>query len=285
MSLRTLFLMVGATWGLILGGLVGEAAFVLIFGVGWLPILSGDSWPEIANRALPAIAVLAGILIFAICVVAGWRYGARAMSRAANQPRARRAGFGLLGLSLAILVGIAALSQIDTDSNVADQETSDAQEAALANLTAARHTIDRIEFFGWNADTGSAGIVMRGNRSGDYHLTWQVVEPANGQVLADGRQLVSLGPGRRTVVVPLARDHMIEAYREKVLKGAGGVSIDALFRLAAAVEPALSPEESAALPPSEIQNLAAGRSALRSDVGIDFPMSFQVPDVRSIQTD
>ena len=194
-------------------------------------------------------------------------------------------GFSLLGLSAAILIGIAVISLTSKEQIVTTQDQRDAQVAAFADLTKAHHTIDRIEFFGWNAETGSAGIIMRGNRSGDYHLAWQITEPASGQVLAEGSELVSLGPGRRTVVISLARDGLIEAYREKVLKSAAGAAVDALFRLAATVEPALSPEEKATLPPTEIQNLAAGQSSLRSDVGTDFPMSFKLPDAPSIQTD
>ena len=199
--------------------------------------------------------------------------------------RIKLIGFSLLGLAVAVLVGIAAIFLTNNDQVITAQEQHDAREAAFANLTKAHHTIDRIEFFGWNDEMGSAGVVMRGNRDGAYHIAWQVTEPASGQILAQGRETVSLGPGRRTVVIPLARDSLIEAYREKVLNGADEIVADVNFRLAATVEPALNPEESATLPPLEVQNLALGQSSLRSDVGIDLPVSFQVYDTPAIQTD
>jgi len=196
-----------------------------------------------------------------------------------------RRGIILGGLLVAALVGIVAISLVGLEQEVAEEERGGAQETAFASFAAGQHTIDRIEFFGWNADAGSAGIVMRGNRAGDYHISWTVTESTHGQVLAEGREMVSLGPGRRTVVIPLARDGLIEAYREKLVKGAGGVIVDEAFRLAATLEPALSPDESAVLPPREIQNLAIGRSSLRSVAGIDLPMSFQLPAGPAIQTD
>jgi len=189
------------------------------------------------------------------------------------------------GLLAAVLVGIAVVSLVGVDQEVSDREQRETQGAAFADLAATLHTIDRIEFFGWNANVGSAGIVMRGNRSGDYRISWQVTEPTSGHVLVAGRKVVSLGPGRRTVVISLARDGLIEAYRESVLKEAGRGVIDEVFRLAATVELVPSPEESAALPPLEIQNLAIGQSSLRSVAGTDLPVSFQLPVAPAVQTD
>gem|GEM_PF-4327794 len=194
-----------------------------------------------------------------------------------------RALFFVLGAAVSAAVIVIFLA--GTERQATDQERDKAREAAFARLSADRHTIDRIEFFGWNADSGSAGIVIRGNRGSDYHISWQVTEPTNGQVLAQGREMVSLGPGRRTVVIGLKRGAIIAAYREKVLKDAGGVKVDEAFHLAATAEPALNPEESAALPPREVQNLAIGQSSLRSGVGIDLHFSFQLPAAPAVRTD
>ncbi len=285
MSVRALYLAVGAAWGIVLGGLVGLAIFVFALGVGGRYVFGNGGWPEFTDWALPAFAVFIGILTFALCVAAGRYVAGRAGSSTAAQHRTRRIGFGMLGLAAAALVGIAVMSVIGVEQKVADEDRREAQAVAFASLSAARHTIDRIDFFGWNADTGSIGIVMRGNRAGDYHISWQVTEPTDGQRLAEGREMVSLGPGRRTVVIPVARDGLIEAYREKVLKGAGGVVVDQPFLLTATVEPALSPKENAVLPPREIQNMAMGRSSLRSNAGVDLPMTFQVPAAPTVQTD
>ena len=192
----------------------------------------------------------------------------------------------LIATGAATLVVIAAIFFVGVERQAVDQDQGEAREAVFTSLSASRHIIDRIEFFGWNADSGSAGIVMRGSRRGDYNISWRLIEPTSGQVLAEGRKMVSLGPGRRTEVIGLERGAIIAAYREKVLGGAGGdVVVDEAFRLAATVEPALSPEESAALPPREVQNLVVGQSSLRSDVGIDVRFSFQLPATPAIQTD
>lgn len=191
----------------------------------------------------------------------------------------------LFAVGAAALVAVAAVFFVGIDRQAVNQDQGEARTAAFARLSTDRHTIDRIEFFGWNADSGSAGIVMRGNRNGDYQISWRMIDPTTGQALVEGRKMVSLGPGRRTVVIGLARGTLVSTYREKVLGGAGGVAVDEAFRLAATVEPALSPEESAALPPDEVQNLALGQSSLRSDAGVDVRLSFQLPTAPAAQTD
>ncbi len=259
MTNRALFLAVGAAWGVLLGGLAG--------------------W------ALPAFAIFAGFMAFTMSVAAGWVYGGRVCSHAVDRRRTRRTGFGLLGLWAVASAAIVSMSLIGFERQVAGPEQGKARGAAFASLSAANHTIDRIDFFGWNADWGSAGIVMRGSRNGDYHISWQVTESAHGQVLAEGRKTVALGPGRRTMVIGFERGVLSAAYREKVHGGTGGVKIDETFRFAATVEPVLSPEERAAMPPREVQNLELGQSSLRSGDGVDVPLSFQLPAAPTTQTD
>lgn len=262
MTNRALFLAVGAAWGVLLGGLVG--------------------W------ALPAFASFAGFIAFTMCVAAGWVYGGRVGSPTADRRRTRRTGFGLLGLWAVTGAAIVAVSPVGFERQVASPEQGKARAAAFASLSAANHTIERIDFFGWNADWGSAGIVMRGSRNGDYHISWQVTEPTDGQVLAKGRKTVALGPGRRTMVIGFERGVLSAAYREKVhgaTGGTGSVKIDETFRFAATVEPVLSPEERAAMPPREVQNLELGQSSLRSGDGVDVPISFQLPAAPTTQTD
>ena len=265
MTNRALFLAVGAAWGVLLGGLAG--------------------W------AIPAFAVFAGIMAFTLCVAAGWVYGGRVCSHAVDRRRTQRTGFGLLGLWAVTGAAIVAISLIGFERQVAGPEQGKAREATFASLSAANHTIDRIDFFGWNADWGSAGIVMRGSRNGDYRISWQVTESTHGQVLAEGRKTVALGPGRRTMVIGFERGVLSAAYREKVHGATGGtggtgvVEIDETLRFAATVEPVLSPEERVAMPPREVQNLELGQSTLRSSDGVDVPLSFQLPAAPTTQTD
>jgi hypothetical protein len=194
----------------------------------------------------------------------------------------------ILAVGVTVSLAIVAIFSIGIERQEAGLDQSESPKAAFDRLSAERHTIDRIEFFGWNAGSGSAGIVMRGNRGGDYHISWRMTETASGQVLAQDRKMVTLGPGRRTVVIGFVRDNLIAAYREKILEdmgGAGGTSVDETFRLTASVAPALSPEENAALPPREVRNLALGQSLLRSDSGIDIRFSFQLPVAPAVRTD
>lgn len=284
LSTRALFLAAGAVWGIILGGLIGSAAAVFVFGADAPASVGGGSWPQGARWARPAFAALAGLLAVALCVAAGGYYAARTGASAAGRRRARRTGYGLLGLGAVTFAGMVAISLLGAERQVAGYDRGDARDTAFARLSADRHTIDRIEFFGWNADSGSAGIVTRGKRTGVYQILWQVTDPTSGQVLAKGRETASLGPGRRTVVIDFKRSALIGAYRDKVLTGAGGVVAATAFRLTATVEPALSPADRAALPPRAIENLATGQSPLRSEAGVDLPVSFRLPVVPSFQT-
>lgn len=285
MSIRTIYLAAGAAWGALLGALVGLAAYVFVFGAGWHDLLDGDRGPVVTERVLPVLAILTGLVTLAACVAAGWYTGGRLVEAGVDHRRARRAGLGLLGVWAVTATSLVGVAIVGVEQEAADQATAAAQETAFSRLYAERHTIDRIDFFGWNAEDGSAGIVLRGNRSGDYQVGWQVTESNSGRVLAEGRQTVTLALGRRIVVIQINKASLITAYRETALPGKGGVVVDAVFRLTATAEPVPSPAERTSLPPQELQTLSIGQSTLRSTGKVDVPLSFSLSAAPAANTD
>jgi hypothetical protein len=285
MNIRRPYLAAGVSWGALLGILVGLAANVFVFGAGWPDLIGGDTEPVPTGRGLPVSAILTGLVTFAACTAAGWVAGGRAEASGVDRRRARRFGLGLLGLwavAALVLVGVVI---VGVEQEEIDQQTAAAQENAFSRLYAQRHTVTRIDFFGWNAERGSAGIVLHGNRSGDYQIGWRVTETKSGQVLAEGRQAVTLELGRRIVVIPLDRSSLITAYRKSVLPGAAGEVVDGVFRLTATVEPVPSPAERSTLPPQELQTLSIGQSTLRSTGFVDMPVSFPLSAAPTASTD
>ena len=285
MSIRTIYLAAGAAWGALLGTLIGLAAYVFVFGAGWHDLFDGDSGPVATERVLPVLATLTGLVTLAAGVAAGWYTGGRLVAAGVDHRRARRAGLGLLGLWAVTAISLVGVAIVGVEQEVADQATAAAQETAFSRLYAERHTIDRIDFFGWNAENGSAGIVLRGNRSGDYQVDWQLTEPKSGQVLAEGREMVTLMLGRRIVVIHLDQASLIAAYPETVLPGKSGAVVDAVFRLTATAEPVPSPAERASLPPQELQALTIGQSTLRSTGKMDVPLSFSLSAAPAANTE
>jgi len=285
MSLRALYLAVGAAWGVLLGTLVGLAAYVFVFGGGWLHIVDVDAGTATSGWIQPVLAILAGLVTVAACAAAGWVAGGKVAASRVGRRWARRAGLGLLGLWAVAASGLVGVAIVGVEREAADQQTAAVQETAFSRLYAERHTIDRIDFFGWNAENGSAGIVLRGNRSGDYQIEWQVIEPNSGHVLAEGRETVTLELGRRVVVINLDRANLITAYRETVPPEATGAVFDGVFRLTATIEPVPSPAERASLPAQELQTLAIGQSTLRSTGAVDVPVSFRMSAVPAATTD
>ena len=128
-------------------------------------------------------------------------------------------------------------------------------------------------------------MVVRGSRRGTYRFDWEIADSTDGRTLDSGGETLPLEPGRRTIIIQLDLGRLAAAYRTQVPTGAGGGLIKEMLRLTASLEPVPSPTERAALPPRELQDLAAGRSPLRDVRDGTVPASFQVPSVPPPGTD
>lgn len=150
-------------------------------------------------------------------------------------------------------------------------------DAGFQRLLAERHTIERVEFFGWNADSGTVGVTVRGTRRGAYNFAWEIAEPGKGLALESGGRTVTLDPGRRTIVIAFDLGRLAAAYREMGLFGGRDGSITETLRLIASLEPVPGPAERAALSPGELQDLATGHSSLRHVGTGAVPATLQAP--------
>lgn len=155
-----------------------------------------------------------------------------------------------------------------------DVATSD---AGFQRLLADRHTIERVEFFGWNAESGTVGVTVRGIRRGTYKFAWEITESGNGLALESGGRTVTLDPGRRTIVIAFDLGRLVAAYRELGLFGGRVGPITETLRLIASLEPVPGPAERAALSPGELQDLDTGHSSLRHVGTGAVPATLRVP--------
>jgi hypothetical protein len=270
-SARALFIIVGAAWGLLLAVAGGFVAHVTTTGPSDL-----------------GFALAIGLAMLVGGAIGGWRYGRiGGAGMGARLPRARRSGYRLLGLWAVVAAALLVALIVDTEWRATERQAVEAaaQDAAFQRLLADRHRIERIDFFGWNADSGTAGVIVRGVRDGTYQFAWEITEPTYGRTLDSGEETLTLEPGRRTIIIGLEMGRLAAAYREKVLTGAGGVLIQETLHLSAHLTPVPDPAEQEILPPAELQDLIDGRSPLR-DVGTGtVAVSFQIPPVPEQTTD
>lgn len=158
-------------------------------------------------------------------------------------------------------------------------------DAGFQRLLAERHTIERVEFFGWNADSGTVGVTVRGTRRGAYKFAWEITGSAKDLALESGGRTVTLDPGRRTIVIAFDLGRLAAAYREMGLFAAGAGPVTETLRLTASLEPVPGPTERAVLSPSELQDLGTGHSSLRH-VGVGaVPATLHIPSEPTQSTD
>jgi len=197
-----------------------------------------------------------------------------------------RARFFIVGAVTAVALVVAALFGIEWQATTRPEvKVVAAENPAFQRLLAERHTIERIDFFGWNAETGTVGVTVRGVRSGPYRFTWEIAEPTHGRMLDSGGRTVTLDPGRRTIIIVLDLGRLAAAYREMVPTGASGGLVKETLRLTASLEPEPSATERDALPPGELQDLASGHSALRDAGASTVPAALQIPSEPAHSTD
>jgi hypothetical protein len=277
LTLRWLYTLVGIAWALLLGPLAAIGIVGLAAGVAWLFVYGDDPWPKATEWLLPAIGLAGGAVIFAGCIAIGHAYGRRRTGLPpALQRYERRKGLALLVVPEA--VGALLLLKLAADR--ADYEeamaAASAREAAFAELLGARHVVAGIEVASRPDGTFAAAIRLAGQRSGDYRLGWRVGGTSFGATLAGAEQVLALEGGERRVAVEFTVDQLAGRYRELVLRGGGGVLVDEPFRLQVRIEPVLSGDEQANLPPGERRRIALGDSPLPASASMSFPVRFVI---------
>lgn len=115
---RRLYITAGIIWGVILGIPAGLYIAGGVAGIFWLYIFGDNAWPDWALGAAYTIGILAGILIFGICVFFSWSYCQRLSAIEADQKKEIRKAASLLALSFIIMLGYVVFDDYQIEKHV-----------------------------------------------------------------------------------------------------------------------------------------------------------------------
>ena len=273
-----LYVLVGATWGLVLGLPAAMAIVAVGAGVSWLYLFGDETWPEAVSWVLPLLGALGGLAVFAGSLIAAARFApAPSLSPAEAAARKRRA-YALLGLGLFLLMAVAAIALARSLQIDAGRRTADRQATWYERLLAERHEIETLRISP-AADGRSfvLGLDTTGQRAGAYRLDWRVRLTAYREDLLEGGGDIALGVGDGHASARIDAQELIRSYHRVALEaGSADVLVEESFRLEAALRPVLSEDERARLPGHERRNLDLGQSRLIERRRETFTARFQI---------
>lgn len=297
MSLRSLWTLVGAAWGAVIGIPATILVGGFLLGAAWLFLFGDDPWP-VGSWLVLLPAMLLGAAIFIGGLGVGYRYGVRAeaglagdhsgpapeseRAAALSATRLRRRAWWLIGL--AALVGLIQLGAVSamTRGQQAERDRGAELRANFERLVGSRHAISGIEIVaarGAQPDARSvtrAAISLEGRRSGRYRIAWELTETLHDTPLQVGEDRLTLVSGDTVVFVAIDFDTVRERYRREVLGGRGGVLVESEWPFRARIKPVLSRAEADSIPRNELQNLRLGTSALISEGEAPVPVYFRI---------
>jgi hypothetical protein len=273
-----LYVLVGATWGLVLGLLAGLAIVALGAGVSWLYLFGDDPWPESVSWVLPLLGALGGLAVFTGSLVVAARYApSPSLSPAETAARKRRA-HGLLGLGLFLLMALAALALARNLELEAGRRTAEREGSWYEQLHAAQHKIETLRIS--PAPDGKTFVLRldtAGERDGAYRLDWRVRLTAYREDLIEGGGEIELDAGAASANARIDAQELIRNYHRVALEaGSADVLVEEFLRLDVTLRPVLSEDERARLPDHERRNLDLGQSALIERRKETFTARFQI---------
>ncbi len=282
MSLRKLYALAGAAWGLVLGAVAGVGTVGYALGFSWLFLFGDSTWPAAAGPVIIGFGIVVFLFFFVSLTAFGYVYGQRlehAMpgSDPGATGRHRRRAFLLMasaGVAALLLVGAGAAREL---ADTRAREARAAEEASFDDLVGRRYSIGPIEvILTGAADTLVARFEAAGDRDGEYQLRWRVNEPTYDSLLVTGDATFLFSGDPRTLVLRFALVDLRDRYRDRVLAGRGGVLVEQAFHLTVFLQPLLTPEEEAVLPERELHNLSLGYSPLLVEATADLPVRFTI---------
>ncbi|MDH3296793.1 MAG: hypothetical protein OEM96_00715 [Gemmatimonadota bacterium] len=270
---RTIWMLAGLSWGMLVGLAVALETVAFLLGVGWLFVFGDDPWPAAAGPAIMAATIVAGLVPAFLLGWLGRRLGIAFESEGRQRLRARRRGWTVLVLAVvAVIVGVSA-AMAGSLRERAERADRRAAEHQLAELLRAVHRLDAPAA---SVDNAVLRLPITGTRAGAYTLEWTIRESVYDAELDAGSRRLELTDGSVVEHIPLDMSGMRDVYRQTVLGGRGGVLVEEDFEARVRLRPELRPEESARLPDAAIQNLRLGVSGLISEATVPVPVRFQI---------
>lgn len=275
MKLRHQYLIAGVAWALLLAPAAALFLFGFAAGASWLWLFGDDPWPEATQWALPLIAIGGGAGAAFICIFIAYGYGrAQEALPQENLHTESRKVIVLTVTPLALLVLFGVNAWRESREYARDTEIAAEREAAFGALSGVSHQITGLKMDQSVDNRFRATIRMKGERTGQYRLRWQIADNGFNTELAAGNETIRLQPGQTETEIAFTLDELARSYRMKVLHGGSGVLVEEPFRLDVSLTPLFTDTEREALPPGERRRLDRGESPLRSSKRTEFPVRF-----------
>ena len=275
-NLRRTYLIASLLWALVLGPAVALGVFAFGAGVSWLYLFGDDQWPRAVQWLLPFIASSAGLITAVGAVWFGYAHGRRLPNSDVEYSEPRNAI--LLVIAPIVILAVAALSIWARTSAYQEAMTiATAREARFLDLAASNQRIGSLRVEYDNDEDLRAIVELTGSREGVYRLAWRVSPSSlDYAVIADSRVL-ELDGGASREEIGFSLGELRSGYQMGILSGGTGVLVDEPFEFDASLEPVLSAEEIADLPPGEQRILGTEDSPLASFASASFSVSFLIP--------
>ena len=277
-NLRRTYLVASLLWALVLGPAVALGVFALGAGVSWLYLFGDDPWPATVEWLLPLIALCAGSMTAIAVLWFGYAHGRRLTASGAGTAYAEWRNAILLVIApIVLLAFVALLIWARTSAYQEAMSITVAREAKFADFTARNQKIDSLRVVYDGDENLTATVSLSGSRDGPYRLAWRVSPSSfDTAIIADSRAL-ELQQGQSQTEIRFSIGELRIQYQAEFLNGGAGVLVDELFVFDAFLQPLLSAEEIAELPPGEQRRLGSEDSPLASFASTNFPVYFLIP--------
>lgn len=281
-SLRSLYTLAGAAWGVVLGAPAATMVSGYLLAAAWLFLFGDDPWPAHSWLVLLPGPIV-GIAILLGATALGRWFGSRAELLEAGPERGAMRQRAMVLLGLAVLVGLLEVAAVFALERGQRQERAEAAalDENFTRLVETRHAVAsvRAQSTAWDDDRAAEltmAISLAGSRAGDYRISWELTETLHDTPLLVGERRLTLIAGDTVIYVPIDIRMIRDRYRSEVLSGRGGVLVETEWPFKARLRPLLSRAEAEELSRSERQNLRLGYSALLSEGEAPVPVHFRI---------
>ena len=279
MNTRTLHVLTGVVWGLLLGAVGAVFTVAAGAGISWLYLFGDSSWPESVGLLLPALGLGVFAIVLLACAVLGLRAGQQATVASPEEAARRHASARRLcaaGVLLALLLAGAAAVRLGGQEGT--REIATRRAAGFEVLQTERQRLTAVSVsrpprpMSYDLNVRTHGV-----RGGAYGLTWALRSSGFKEALAGGAAELTLQPGDNRASLAIDAWEIIERYHDLALGGKDvDVEVAEAFHIEVTLTPVLGETERSELPVHEAHNLALGQSALSDRAVADFDMLFRI---------
>jgi hypothetical protein len=275
LKLRQWYSIAGLSLALVAAPTAGSVAFAFLEGTAWIFIFGDDRWPPGAQWVVAALSIAVGLAASVLAFRVLRKYGrTREGIEPQDAEKAKALIYAAFPLFLLALAGTEMWFKVEQQEIEFNRAT--AKEAAFAALAGAKHQIAAVDVAA-QGEGIQAAVRLSGMREGDYRLSWRMVpSTVRLPILAESRA-VRLTAGDHQERLDFTMADLVKRYQDTVLKGGRGVLVDENFLLDVSLDPVLTQQERADLPPGEPSRLGTTDSALHSENTVPVPVRFTIP--------